>query len=199
MTSFPSPPSASSAPALVQMTSSRVVPLSESSAAVPTIVQSFRAPATLLSTPCANAGPTMRPTVATDTTMARSLMVPSSPRPPDEAVVGRQEHIPEASRPHEGATTGGPAPEGPRPKSGNGERVRTGRGHAEGPRLPPRPFRDFWSEPSYCSQLVTTSPASITQVSVLFPPSSASFPETLSRDLRKSLPFSPCSCPLKPS
>src|SRR3954447_12297764 len=40
------------------MTSARVVPFNPSSAAVPTIVHSALAPATLLSTPCANAGPT---------------------------------------------------------------------------------------------------------------------------------------------
>src|SRR5436190_66834 len=77
MMSLPSRPLMSSWPALPQMTSSRVVPFSSSSAAVPVIVQSFLAPATLLRTPCAKAGPTMRPAVATETTMARSLMSPS--------------------------------------------------------------------------------------------------------------------------
>ena len=39
---------------------------------------------------------------------------------------------------------------------------------------------------NYSSQLLTVSPASITQVSVLSPPSTLSLPETLSRDFRKS-------------
>src|SRR5438045_4185613 len=55
------------------MTSARVVPTSESSAAEPVMVQSFAAPATLPMTPCTNAGPTMSPTVATETKMLRSL------------------------------------------------------------------------------------------------------------------------------
>src|SRR5204863_1462571 len=40
----------------------------------------------------------------------------------------------------------------------------------------------------YCSQFTFVSPASITQVSVFAPPSTESFPETLSRDFRKSFP-----------
>jgi hypothetical protein len=52
---------------------------------------------------------------------------------------------------------------------------------------------------SYFSQLETSSPASITQVSVFSPPSTASLPDTLSRDLRKSFPCSPYSLRSKPS
>src|SRR3954468_7894099 len=76
MMSFPSSPSTESEPALEQMTSSLVVPVSVSSAAVPVIVHSVRAPATVESRPCANAGPTIRPTVAMLTKMARVLTLP---------------------------------------------------------------------------------------------------------------------------
>src|SRR6185436_18082912 len=58
----------------VQMTSSRVVPVRSSSAAVPVIVHSFLAPAALLSAPCTNAGPTIIAVVATATAMVRNRM-----------------------------------------------------------------------------------------------------------------------------
>src|SRR5437868_9475274 len=72
--SFPSSPSTESDPAFEQMTSSLVVPVSVSSAAVPVIVHSVRAPATPERTPCANTGPTINPSVAADTKMPRSFM-----------------------------------------------------------------------------------------------------------------------------
>src|SRR4051812_14115772 len=74
ITSLPSSPPALSAPAFVQMTSSRVVPVITSSAAVPWIVQSLAAPAAAPITPWTKAGPTMSPTVATETKMLRSLI-----------------------------------------------------------------------------------------------------------------------------
>src|SRR5438552_9780491 len=74
MTSLPSSPSSVSRPARPHITSSRVVPFRTSSAAVPVIVHSTRAPATLAHRPCANAGPTIRPTVPTVTKIVRSLM-----------------------------------------------------------------------------------------------------------------------------
>src|SRR3954469_1319478 len=74
--SLPSSPSTASDPALAQITSSLVVPVSVSSAAVPVIVHSVRAPATVERRPWANAGPTIRPTVAMLTKMARVLTLP---------------------------------------------------------------------------------------------------------------------------
>src|SRR3954463_7866224 len=78
MTSLPSSPLTESSPALAQITSSLVVPFRSSSAAVPVIVHSCRAPATLERRPCANAGPTMRPMVAMLTKTPRALTVSSS-------------------------------------------------------------------------------------------------------------------------
>src|SRR4051794_6516549 len=83
ITSLPSRPSAESDPALVQITSARVVPVRSSSAAVPLIVQSFAAPATLPITPCTNAGPTISPTVATETNKLRNLTPSLLSLPPD--------------------------------------------------------------------------------------------------------------------
>src|SRR3954468_20963296 len=77
MMSFPSSPSTESEPALEQITSSLVVPVSVSSAAVPVIVHSVLAPATLERRPCANAGPTIRPKVATDTNRLPSPTEPA--------------------------------------------------------------------------------------------------------------------------
>ena len=53
-----------SLPAFAQITSLRVVPLSVSSAAVPVIVHSVRAPATFPYTPCRSAAPPTRPAAA---------------------------------------------------------------------------------------------------------------------------------------
>src|SRR4051812_20220805 len=75
MTSFPSRPFAASEPAFRQMTSSCVVPLIWSFAAVAVIVHSSRAPATLETTPWRNAGAAMSPAVVTVTKIVRSLMV----------------------------------------------------------------------------------------------------------------------------
>src|SRR4051812_33925593 len=55
------------------MTSARVVPVRTSFAAVPVIVQSFAAPATLPSAPWASAGPTISATVAVERAMLRNL------------------------------------------------------------------------------------------------------------------------------
>src|SRR5438477_8895569 len=78
MMSLPSRPWTSSEPALEQMTSALVVPVRLSSAAVPEIVHDGPAFTTLLMIPCANAGPTIRPTVATETKIPRSFTCRSS-------------------------------------------------------------------------------------------------------------------------
>src|SRR5436190_5844002 len=71
--SLPSRPFTASEPAFAQITSSWVVPFRSSSAAVPEIVHSVFAPATLPMKPWTNAGPTISPTVATDTQIPRNL------------------------------------------------------------------------------------------------------------------------------
>src|SRR5205085_12477583 len=63
-------------------------------------------------------------------------------------------------------------------------------GTPKGPGSRRGPFCALWFL-AYSSQLMTVSPASTRQVSVLFPPSAVSSPETLSRVLTKSLPLSP--------
>src|SRR2546429_10033335 len=60
------------------MTSSLVVPFRASSAAVPVMVQFGPALTTVFRIPCAKPGPTIRPTVATETKRLRSFTCRSS-------------------------------------------------------------------------------------------------------------------------
>src|SRR5205085_5065120 len=92
MMSLPSSPAAVSEPALAQMTSALVVPVRLSSAAVPVIVQLGPALTTVLKIPWAKAGPTIRPTVATDTKIVLILTPASSPYRSVDAPYRRPPH-----------------------------------------------------------------------------------------------------------